>query len=267
MNHRERWETCTAQATGSAHRKGGIPNQDAVLSGVGIHPWVVACDGRGSAARSELGAQAGAEAFGDFVAKNGGKIDDILGSGRSRCATRPKRWRDLVQAVLWPRLQATLAGLSKRHGLDPAEFEYTFSGAVVGPRFIGWVQLGDSGLVRVNGFRATLLSPFAKGEFANQTCFVGPGSEALQQLRCGITPAGPTRALYAFTDGIVPQFFDLRTGRPGMAFSQLARQLAGGHWTQRTLEGLLHLPVWKTCGDDDRSLAIIYRAKHGKMPG
>ena len=255
------WAAFHAQATGSAHLARRLPCQDAVAAQAGSLPFVIACDGRGSAARSELGSAAGVNAFKAIVRRRANLIADILGTGHRQGATRAYRWRKLAQREILPELVGTLEVLAREHGIPDAAFEYTVSAAIIGSRHIGWVQLGDSGLVAVNGVKAKLLCPPQLGEYAGQTYFVSKENCAGERISSGLIPLGPTKALFAFTDGVIPRFFDLRTGKPGPAFAQMASVLPQGKWSSNSLEALLNHSSWESVSDDDRSLAVLYRTE------
>lgn len=256
-----RWVAAQAQATGAAHLAGQLPCQDAVTAQAGVLPFLVVCDGRGSAQRSELGAAAGVNEFTRIVLEQAEQIGEILGPGRSRKATRARRWENFVHDGILPRLVATLASLAAEHGLRSAEFEYTISAAVIGSRQVGWLQLGDSGLVAVNGFKATLLCAPQQGRYANETYFVSTDEYARTKIASGVMPLGSIKALFAFSDGVVPRFFNLRTHLPGPVFAQVAKLLCRGKWNQHSLENLLRDPSWKSASEDDRSLAVLFRPR------
>ena len=254
------WVAFHAQATGSAHLARRLPCQDAVDAQAGSLPFVIACDGRGSAARSELGSAAGVNAFRTILQRRAKLIADILGTGRRHGTTRALRWRNLVKYDILPSLVTTLLVLAQEHGLRAADFEYTISAAVVGTRHIGWIQLGDSGLVAVNGTKAKLLCPPQQGNYAGETYFVSTDEYAGMKVAGGLSRLGPIKALFAFTDGVTPRFFNLQNGQPGPVFAQMALLLKSGKWSKHSVQELLQHDSWRTASDDDRSVAVLYRS-------
>ena len=251
------WVAAHACGIGSTHEAQGKPCQDAVCALTGPLPFVIACDGRGSAQRSELGAAAGVAAFAALIKRHEDLIRDILGTGRRRNATRPLRWRNLVHNRIIPTLQAELVQLSSEYGLPAKEFEFTVSAAVVGPRHLGWLQLGDSRLVVVRSGSSTPLCPPQNGQYANETCFLHAGDAVVQQTACGLLPIHRVKALIAHTDGLVARFYEPGSRLPGPAFGRIAELLATGAWNQAALQALLGDRSWHRVTGDDHSLAAI----------
>ena len=250
------WVAANACGTGSAHIAQGKPCQDAVCALAGPLPFVIASDGRGSAQRSELGSAAGVAAFAALVKRDEGLIRDILGTGRRRNATRPLRWRNFVRNRVIPGLQEELVRLSSEYGLPAKEFEFTVAGAIVGPCYLGWFQIGDSGLVAVRSGRAIRLHHMQSGRYLNETCFVSVGMGKAQAV-CGIVPKVRTNAIFAYTDGATARLFNSRNQSPGPAFVQLAKLMGSGKWTGYDLSRLMQDASWMRSTDDDHSLAIL----------
>lgn len=253
------WKTATARAIGTSHTARGIPCQDSILAQANRLPFVIACDGRGSASKSELGSEAGTRAFAELINLHADQVSDILGNRRRKPSTRKLRWKELVHHHFLPGMVNVIKKLSSSMEIPSAEFEFTVSAAVIGRKYLGWIQLGDGGLITVEGRKCRLLCRPQIGEYANQTYFVSEGRESEKIVQSGVMPSGRIRAVYAHTDGLTPRFYDLRDHKPGPAFTQIADRLSSGSWSQHSLESLLIHSCWKSATDDDRSVAVIYQ--------
>ena len=259
------WKSVEHSQVGEAHSSRNLPCQDAVAAASsGDVAFVIACDGKGSARLSDVGARAALETFSSLVGHRTRKLAELLSNGHRATATRKERWRLFVQTVLVPRLQQSLVAAAARHQLPADQFEFTVSAAVVGPRHIGWLQVGDSGLVIVRGREAKLLCAPCIGRYANETCFVS-ADRASFTVQQGIAPIDRVNAILAFTDGVVPRFFYLPSHRPGPVFAEMADLFARGAWGHDQLRQLMQASLWSGAGGDDRSLAVLYRRKRNRI--
>jgi hypothetical protein len=194
------FEIAGGSVTGRAHVAAGRNNQDTFCWAADSDGLVaVVCDGCGSAAHSEVGAQIGARLF-------------------TRAATRLLRANldaaDLLEQVGQDVL-ASLRVLAREMSADAASFSrtvadhflFTIVGALITARGAATFSLGD-GLVVINGER-TELGPFPNNEppYLGYALIPGvPGRGASQHVSFTIhrsIPASEVQSLVLGTDGAV----------------------------------------------------------------
>ncbi|NLF17452.1 MAG: protein phosphatase 2C domain-containing protein, partial [Lentisphaerae bacterium] len=130
------WQCSHAAVAGLKHRRAGRPTQDACLaSATGPYPFLIVCDGRGSATRSDLGAQASVEAIAAVI----GSATDLLAA----CLDSTDDGQaETVFALLARLLCRTAAAaqerLARHHRQEARAFEHTLLVACLGRHRLGW---------------------------------------------------------------------------------------------------------------------------------
>ncbi|MDR2837990.1 MAG: protein phosphatase 2C domain-containing protein [Azonexus sp.] len=183
-----------ASATGRAHLDGGLPCQDAhafVQTGQAL--VAVVCDGAGSAAHSDVGAQQVSRSVATALAA-------ALQTGPlalSDAALRPVIETTLDNA----REQLTLQ--AARQGLNLSDYACTLVGVVAEPHGGWFFHIGDGVAACVfQGDLPDAVSLPANGEYANETWFV-TSSDWREQLRLDRFE-GAVQALVLMSDGVQP---------------------------------------------------------------
>ena len=202
------WKVLGEAVVGLAHRKAAkpLPCQDAVSASVVVRPVLLLSDGAGSALLSDVGSYTLTQGLQRFLQS----IDPLLVPLLDRPAG-PAAGE--VDALLLTRLvirqaMGLLQDLSEQHRRDVRDFQGTLVVVIVGLQRLYWLSVGDSSLVvehahREDGHiktRLSALSMLSKGEFANQTVFVGPHL-TLADVQVGVEPIVGLSGLALMSDG------------------------------------------------------------------
>ena len=182
------WHALAEAVVGLAHRdaKVALPCQDAALAQAGARPLVIACDGAGSAAVSELGSQALTVGLGRLVHTLELQFAQLL--DQSEMLDHDDFARQMVRTLL-RHAKGILQDLATPHRREVRDFRSTVLLAVIGKKRWLWLKVGDGAVVMerieqrqcstASGEPMTSLHPVlcslgevGKGEFANQTTFV-----------------------------------------------------------------------------------------------
>ena len=161
------------------------------------------------------------------------------------------------------KIRAAVRALALERGCEPGEFHATMLGAVLGPGWGWFAQVGDGCWVAEHGGVLGCLTWPTGGEFASQTVFaLSPSAPGV--LQC--VEAGPgLRAVAGFTDGVERIALQLahQVPEPGF-FGPLFGMVGGGGTGGETgLEGELggFLASERVCAesDDDKTLVVLVR--------
>ena len=295
------WYGFALSVQGSGHVKRGLPCQDA--SAVRYHfrkgeaiqeygfgrPALIVCDGRGSAPRSQEGANRAVRAFMtestvlapilasilDLEPPNGGTISEELllpsedhredsgaSSPRDDDMSRAlKRWKEVCKLFyreLW-QVQINLAVESLVNGKDarPSDFDFTVAAAIVGTRWIGCFQVGDGAIVlQQDGCPVTALLQH-KGEWANETVFLRENGESNDGFHFALYPAQSNTGIAITSDGPEMLMFKTQTMEPGPIFPEFFRRLQEGDLIRQDLHDYLTREKWEEVSHDDKSIAIL----------
>lgn len=240
------------QVRGQGHLRDGAPLQDRTkyLSRGGVQALCLA-DGAGSAAHSQLGAQALVdegcallvEQFHTFLASTDGAR---------------------VKLELLGRLQAKLACVADRHGLELRDLASTFLGvAVSGDRFLG-AHVGDGVVGYLKHGELQVISVPDKNEFANQTTFV-TSRTAAASMRLFRGSLEGVAGFILMSDGTGESLFNPRTGQLASACTKFiaavgaapARQAKNSDYKKR-LRRVVDLRI-RNATEDDCSIGILGR--------
>jgi hypothetical protein len=247
------WLAAAASIPGRSHIRAGIPCQDATAAGVSPRPYLIVCDGRGSANHSDIGANAAVEAIVaqlDNAAELFGEVldaddDDEAESHLSRLARLIYR-----TAAQEQRRQASQLGTS------PESFEHTLLVVVCGSKRFLYIQVGDGGIVmqRTDGSLQVLSEP-ARGEFANTTFFVTCCRPTTWRHR--LVQMDGISGFMAFSDGTAEKLITAVDNTAASAVRQILGQTALGRFGREEILRFLTEKHWEPQIQDDRSLAIL----------
>jgi hypothetical protein len=189
------WRIASASEIGTSHIGSGAPCQDHAAQKVidtdnGSVLIAVVCDGAGSAAHSEVGAQLATSSIIDVVREYlllGGRVGDID--------------RDVMAG--WVGVAADrLIERASQDGNAPKEYSCTLLVAVVGEQEAAFAQIGDGAIVVSHGEADGWSWVFwpQHGEYANQTVFI-LSSNATDALEFSSEPR-TINDFAMFSDGI-----------------------------------------------------------------
>jgi hypothetical protein len=247
-----RWKVLAESVVGTAHRRQGVPCQDAcvtrLLAGDAL---LVACaDGAGSAAHADRGARLACDALAEAVATD-------LAEGQAVGRT------DRDAAAFWlARVRHTLSRAAEAEGADEREFACTLVAAVADASAAVYFQVGDGFAVQaVGGEWQAVFWPEA-GEYANETHFVtdADAESALLFARHDTPPV----ALALLTDGLQRLALDFVARRPfAPFFDPLCRHLRSGDPVTlgEPLRAFLDSERVNARTDDDKTLLLAVRVQ------
>jgi hypothetical protein len=250
------WLAADGTVVGTAHLRCNPPKpcQDSALADVEGRPLLVVADGAGSAAVSHLGALAVVGSIrrlcrtleGDLAAA----LDvDISLQGKAESIAR----RIVLHA------KGVLDDLGEAHQRPAEDFRCTLLVWLSGQQRAMWLKVGDGALVAAVDGECRCIGPAGKGEFANQTCFVGR-QLAESQWAWGEIDAAQLSGMAAMSDGAAERLVSTDSSRVSPAISKLLRGVATAQVGRREIFGLLaEAEFWKGTSGDDKSLAIVAR--------
>lgn len=185
------------------HRPYALPCQDTVQANIKPRPILIACDGAGSSAVSEIGSSTLAVNITRFCQS----IEPLLKislDGQEVGYDLRLLTRMIIRHAL-----GCLEDLSIQHRRDMKDFRSTLNLAIVGEQRILWVKVGDGEIVQqritqvknqIFEHQALCLGEHAKGEFANQTQFIDT-SLTFDDVSWGCLDRTTTTGLALMSDG------------------------------------------------------------------
>ena len=248
------WSGFSASIPGSGHIRHGIPCQDASAVVQTPRPALIVCDGRGSASRSQDGAEGAVDAFATQCAV----FEPMLASILDADEAAPARW-EMFCRIIYRTLHQVQVNLASKEGIPEKEFDFTVAAAIVGKNWIGCFQVGDGSIVlRQDGTPITAFLP-DKGEFANQTHFLRENGEAAGKFHGELFSAHVNSGIAITSDGPEHLMFQLKDMTPGPIFSHLFDDLQNNNLTKQDIMDYLTRREWDNDprGRDDRSIAIL----------
>lgn len=237
---------------GRGHTQEGTPVQDRVrfLSRGGVQALCLA-DGAGSAAHSDIGAQA------------------VVDEG---CRLLVEHFHDFasstdtaeVRSAIITRLRCRLEEIAQRRGHEVCDLASTFlCVAASSDAFLG-AHIGDGVIGYLKSGELRVVSGPDNDEFANQTTFV-TSSSAAQSMRLFRGSLDEVAGFVLMSDGTADSLFHTRTGQLADACSKLitavgaapARQAKNSAY-KKQLRRLVHIQI-RDATKDDCSLGILGR--------
>jgi hypothetical protein len=254
---KQNWIALSGSTPGQSHLRRGMPCQDAAMSKGGNRPFVIVCDGSGSSARSDLGAQEGVACFEEQL--------DVLEPLLSQALDQPNRkeatkWWQRSAKLLYRALAARQASLAKTNGDLVREYAFTVTAAVLGKSSMGFLSVGDSALVLRRKDELILASEPQNGEFANQTVFVRHGKEPGENLVTKVFSVDDVEGVIAFSDGVSCKVLEHLSFRPHKELQNILEKSSEGIFRKTDLHDFLADPIWNGTPGDDRCLALLARS-------
>ncbi|WP_318489472.1 PP2C family serine/threonine-protein phosphatase [Photobacterium leiognathi] len=251
------WRHAGEAVVGYRHRVNQQECQDACLSQNLTRPLLVLSDGAGSAAVSDLGAQALSIGLSRLLVS----IEPLL----AQWLDDPEFDLTLVDEALSNIISRHAKGLLKdlaiQHTRAMNDFSATLLLCIIGRYNTYWCQVGDGYLLKrvSDGFDNTwqLISPPEKGEYANHTCFVDE-KLTLSQFQRGLMPSHELTAVAAMSDGAGERLVCQRTGKVGEKMEWIFDEVRTNPTVAKSLLGFLSDPnIWNSTTGDDKSLVIL----------
>jgi hypothetical protein len=215
---------------------------------------VVLADGAGSAAVSHIGAAAVVVGVRRLCRTLEAEVAATLDTEFEPTGAA----NSLAQRIVMHSI-GILDDLAEQNLRGAEDFRCTLLVWIVGLRRALWLKVGDGALVAETDDGCQCVGPAGKGEFANQTCFIGPRL-TYNQWFWGNVDATRLRGLAAMSDGAAERLVASDASRVSPAVEKLLRGVAETQVGRRELFNLLaEAEFWKGTSGDDKSLAMIAR--------
>lgn len=255
------WHLCGEAVIGLAHRRNGLPCQDAIAYRGTPRPILALSDGAGSAAVSELGARAMVAGISRFLVSLEDDLAPWLDDTNATPPDQAGRWA----ARVLRHAQGVLDDLARSERRNVRDLRGTLLLAVIGMRQAFWWQVGDGAIVvrHADGLRALGTPASTKGEFANQTCFVDIADIGMVQY--GVLPTPELVGLALMSDGGAEKLVAHDGSQVAAHMGEWFDAVAADHFPPDRIALAFHQPVmWERTNLDDRSVVFAARPKkHG----
>lgn len=250
------WHSCGVAVTGLSHRRKGLPCQDAVAWGNQTRPILVLSDGAGSAAISERGAAELVRGMSRFLMT----MEDALSAWLDEGAGIGEKQADLWSRRVLTHAQGLLADLAYTERRSVRDVRATLLLAVLGTTYTYWWQVGDGSIVAQSASRLQVLgnTAKAKGEFANQTCFVDIANMA--DVQFGLIPTADVHGLALMSDGGAEKLVAHDGNRVASRLGTWLEGTAQETLTADKIALAYHEPeMWERTSQDDCSIVLVAR--------
>lgn len=248
------WHAAAAAVVGSAHLRIEPPKpcQDAALADVLNRPLAVLADGAGSAQVSHIGAGAVVFSVRRLCRTIEADIAAVLDSDK----VLPGLAEALAHRII-VHAKGVLEDLSEAHWRDVSDFRCTLLVWLIGRHRALWLKVGDGELIAESGGISKVIGPAGKGEFANQTTFLGPHL-TVAQWAWGEIDSTMLTGVALMSDGAAERLVAHDAARVSPAITKLLQGTAKGLVACREVFGLLaEHEFWKGSSGDDKSLALL----------
>ena len=250
------WVAAEAAVVGSAHLRSHPPKpcQDAALADAMTRPMALVADGAGSALLSHLGAHAVVRSIRRLIHT----LEPVVAASLDEANVPRERPQALADQLVAHAI-GTLTDLAEEHQRPVEDFRCTLLLWIMGRERAFWLKVGDGALIAATAGQLTTVGPAGKGEFANQTCFIGPRLSAGEWRWGGIASSALT-GVAAMSDGAAERLVGQADARVAPAMAALIEGMSHDKIGRRDLFDLLADPArWQRTSGDDKSLSILAR--------
>ena len=250
------WQLCGDTVIGLAHRRKGLPCQDAVAFRQSQRPILALSDGAGSAAISERGAQALVIGVTRFLRTMEDDLSSWLDGEDDASQATSTRWAERLRL----HAHGLLADLARTERRDMRDVRATLQVVVIGERHIFWWKVGDGAIVARNseGLWSLGNQASAKGEFANQTCFVDTASTS--DVQSGVLSSGEVLGIALMSDGGAERLVSHDGSKVANRLGEWFEDVAEQRFAIDRIALAFHEPaMWERTSLDDRSIVLAAR--------
>ena len=248
------WIPLHCAVMGRKHYRQNVPCQDACFAADSPRPYLVACDGRGSASKSHFGANDAVEAIRRQVTISHSLLTELLDKEANE---QEEDLLPILKDQFFRAAAVVQKELAESHECSPKDFEFTLIVMILGRYKSFYLHIGDGALVIERKNRAVLLSEPENGDFANVTTFVQYGKDCKSKSAL-IETAGIT-GIAAFSDGTGEKMIQAGTGIPSPGFVEIWEGMRKGTFAGKDLLSFLTRTDWEPKVQDDRCLAVLSR--------
>lgn len=253
------WHLCGEAVIGLAHRRKGLPCQDAIACRSTPRPILALSDGAGSAAVSELGARAMVAGISRFLMSLEDDLAPWLDDTDATPSDQTGRWA----GRLLRHAQGILDDLARSERRNVRDLRGTLLLAVIGMRQAFWWQVGDGAIVvrHADGLHALGTPVSSKGEFANQTCFVDIAD--IGTVQYGVLPTSELIGLALMSDGGAEKLVAHDGSQVAARLGEWFDAVADDRFPPDRIALAFHEPaMWERTNLDDRSVVFAARREN-----
>jgi hypothetical protein len=252
------WQICGDTVIGLAHRRKGLPCQDAVAFRNSSRPILALSDGAGSSPISERGAQALVIGITRLLLSMEDDLSSWLDGDDKAWKTQMERWSERLRL----HAQGLLVDLAQAERRNVRDVRATLLVAVVGKCHVFWWKVGDGAIVAMNseGMWSLGNQASAKGEFANQTCFVD--TAVASDVQFGLLSAREVFGIALMSDGGAEKLVAHDGSKVANRLGEWLNAVAEQKFAIDRIALAFHEPaMWERTSLDDRSIVLAARPK------
>lgn len=249
------WFGAADSCVGAAHLRHEPPTpcQDAALVVTGPFPMLVVADGAGSSPLSDMGAEAvvvGLRRLVDTLSRHFRTVLDTVDAP-------PEATARALAHTLVRHACGLIDDLASQHRRPASDFRSTLLVCVAGRSHWLWARVGDGALIVEKNRTLRLLGEAGKGEFANQTVFLGRDLHP-EQIQWGVESAEGLSGVAAMTDGAAERLVSTDGMRISSQIGTFFREAREEKLTRSALRLFFQeRDVWRSSSGDDRGLAVL----------
>ena len=251
------WYVVAEAVVGLAHRRSEppLPCQDAFCISNKPRVTLLVADGAGSAAVSEIGANAVVNSCQRLLYTLDDQVFDLLDKNDAPEDILVKRFAlRLVKHAM-----GTLEDISKRQRREIRDYRCTLLVLIVGKERLLWIKVGDGALVIQEKGGLRTLGESGKGEFANQTTFIDDKLMP-ESVQFGIVSSVYISGLAAMSDGAAERLVANDGSKVSNKVSDFFNQLCRNSLNRSLLTDFLYdKEAWRGTSGDDKCLVLAAR--------
>lgn len=251
------WFVVSEAVVGLMHRRATppLPCQDAFCISNSPRVTLLVSDGAGSAAVSEIGANAVVNSCQRLLFTLDDQIAELLDRSDEPEIVFSRRFAlRLVKHAM-----GTLEDISRQQRREIKDYRCTFLALIVGKEYLLWIKVGDGALVVEQGNELFTLGELGKGEFANQTTFIDDKLTP-DSVQFGTVSSAYISGLAAMSDGSAERLVSNDGSRVAGRMAEFFIQLRKDSLSRTSLTDFLHdKDSWRGTSGDDKCLALAAR--------
>lgn len=232
-----------------------IPCQDYSFAKCEDFPFLIVCDGAGSAPLSDIGSKRLAESMVDSIESIQDLIAEILNED-ILIDDEERKIQELKQFFIKAGMKE-LEKLSLEYNVTKDFFRTTLMIFIIGKKRNFWLKIGDGAIIiQTINDELELVGPIQKGEFINETVFF---SEKIKDdnIACNLIK-NEVKAVISFTDGAGEKLISNDGKRFAPLIGKWFAQIRENKFENLELiEFLTSSDVWAKTTGDDKSIAML----------
>ena len=256
LNYGEKWIGLSQSVVGHSHLRlrPPVPCQDASLVSTDPRPIAMVSDGAGSSKLSHVGSESIVHGLKRFAQS----IEPILKLALDRTDGDANGLVKNVVQMFARHGVGILEDLAQQHVRSIDDFRSTLLLVVLGKEWALWIKVGDGFIFCDAPSGIKSLGPAGKGEFANQTSFLGSGFSLRHHLSFGTVPAKDASGFFLCSDGAGERLASASGERIAGAVQGMLADLGSDTLKREDLHHFLtNRENWATTSGDDKSIAIV----------